>query len=1412
MTSCAMQGGQSCASLSGENAKMDDADFWPQFSAALGKHFLVAQRSRRWAWALLPPILCSGILCASWQVFLNTRWQARGYIFSTLGSLLLLLGMIPALQQNVVDLVSEKESKMKAMQTIYGLRRDAYWLSWLAYFFVCSVGSTAATLSLLTGFSGIFQHSDVQLLALVLLLGHLQIITVSCCLSVAFNKADFAARTMHFTSVVFVIFASGVCSIFRGGDSHMYYMASAVPTVSVHSALSSTFWLEAGDEGLRWHTLTAECCLPAGKDRTFLPVRDSIACTLLSLVAAAVLLLFVCRLEDRSRAKGPCVQKDGAGSKSAVSVVDLVKSFDGKVVVDHLTLDVRASEIFALLGHNGAGKTTIINCLAGLMQPTSGSTAVNGWSSQHDAKRAWQELSVCPQESPLHEELTVEEHLAFFGALRGEGDMSNQLAGLSGALTALGLGGKQHDLTRHLSGGQRRRLWVATALLGRTSVVVLDEPSSGMDPPARRDLWDYLLKMRAAGRTVVFTTHYLEEADWYAKRKAILAFGRVQAVGTSRELKVKFGAGYHLKVEVSAAASRENMAEELPESSAASPLVALPAVRELVLRHVPAATEAHSSEAVPFSSCRFVLPFSAINALGSLLGELDRLREERLADSSFDYSLQMTSLEDVFMKLGQDAADISGDSTGSGNTCSSAIDREARVGGVSAEASRQDVPFWESMLALARVRVISLCADSKTLKCQLLLPGILLLVAFIRSSKATSMSEPIFVILCPLCYSFAAAGVGALLVKEREMKCQLLCISQGLSARAYWIATLGVHATALLPLAGAVPILAAAFDTPYLNGPGLPLIVAECLIYPVVAVAFACAASLLFATAEGAMKCLPLLSFACVAVPSSAVFALRILGGAKRSASALADVLHYAFSLADPLYGLAGVLIHVISMSNPETQDNGGCSSGPYGGGQQCPKASAGPKSPPPGVLEHFASKAAFPLFCSPLVVVVMMAWLIRRGRPGAQSQATCPNGAKEENYEHKEDEDVAAEAQRIRRGLAQSQQVASPGVHGLATAPALEGDALTCVDLRHTYVAQEGFNHAVRGISLGIRSGERFGLLGPNGAGKTTTLSILTGELWPPTSGSIFVEGKNVAVAGHKVLYSRLGLCPQIDALWPELTGRQHLLFYGRVKGVPEEVLGAETEAILSRLGLTAHDADRRSETYSGGMKRKLAAGIALIGRPRLLVLDEPTAAVDAAGKRHLWQVIKQGGVHQTTLITTHSMEEAEALCDRVAIQVLGRIRCLGSPTRLRLRHGRGYRLELLTGSLEEKSMPGEKPEVAALSRQSVLENFVRDRISADAILVESGPGRCLFELPPSQPAGSTGAAAGAANPADATAAARAATLSPAAALTLIAAQRQALGIDDYCLWQPSLEQVFLRFAREQLDCEAPGDGVQGG
>ncbi|KAI4541292.1 hypothetical protein MG293_008434 [Ovis ammon polii] len=333
------------------------------------------------------------------------------------------------------------------------------------------------------------------------------------------------------------------------------------------------------------------------------------------------------------------------------------------------------------------------------------------------------------------------------------------------------------------------------------------------------------------------------------------------------------------------------------------------------------------------------------------------------------------------------------------------------------------------------------------------------------------------------------------------------------------------------------------------------------------------------------------------------------------------------------------------------------------------------------------------------------------------------------------EDEDVARERERVVQG-------------------ATQGDVLVLRDLTKVYPGQR--TPAVDRLCLGIPPGECFGLLGVNGAGKTSTFRMVTGDMLP-SGGEAILEGHSVAqepAAAHR----RMGYCPQSDAIFELLTGREHLELYARLRGVPEAQVAQTASYGLARLGLPQY-ADQPAGTYSGGNKRKLATAVALVGDPALVFLDEPTTGMDPAARRFLWNsllaVVREG---RSVVLTSHSMEECEALCTRLAIMVNGRFRCLGSAQHLKGRFGGGHTLTLRV----------------PLSRSKSAANFVAQALPG-AELREAHGGRLRFQLLPGG------------------------RCTLALVFGLLAACGAEHGVEDFSVSQTTLEEVFLYFSKDQ-------------
>jgi len=1111
---------------------------------------------------------------------------------------------------------------------------------------------------------------------------------------------------------------------------------------------------------------------------------------------------------------------DGAGEGSqalALRLTDLVKSFGSHKAVDGMSLEVKRAEIFALLGHNGAGKTTAINCITGMLPITSGSASVCGVDVSTDLQEARRHLSVCPQDNPLYLEYSVDEHLSFFAALRG---VSGRAAGeaIRDALEALGLAEKRRARVSTLSGGQKRRLWVATSLLGDTPVVFLDEPTSGMDPANRRKLWDLLVRMKASGRCILFTTHYLDEADVLADRKAVLDQGKVKAVGTSMELKREFGLGYHLRVIGMRGSSAEAQGR----------------VRDLLKSHIPSATDeavrdedrAQATDAP--STWSFILPYDQTEKFGPMLLDLERRAPELQVA---DFSMETTTLEEVFMALGQAGGDSAGmdgqalrvvvpadfDPSRPVRVTHPETQQEVEVqlpagaqpgqmlevvlpaAGVEVElASPQErvpVPWATSMQAVLALRFRQVLQKPRSLLATMVVPaGLLLLNGWGLSQQLQALTVPGGGRSRQLALGISGAGAGlwmsislgialpyfaTSLVLDRVQRCLYVATSQGLRLSAYWVGTFLSNYLHFLVLSFMVPACLIVFDAPYYSEVDTILqYLPAALFCPVPMLLFAYSASRLFSSTEACSKFMPSISLLASLVPFLCVYIMTFLGltlqigsitsgpdgidqGRMQQGKTLhkwANLIHWIMCFIDPFYLLPGTFAAIgLSMLSQFAQKT---------------SAEFGIE------LELFFPSLAGSYVAVPLVgaatlslgLCLLLAWDTARfwGLLVRSLWAPEPEDTETQMQDLEAgaslgqqsflapDEDVQREKQRVAS--------ASPGSF-----------AVMYKDLVHTYnPGSRREVRAVRGISLGVSHGECFCLLGPNGAGKTTTLDVLTGAIFPPTNGEVYI-GRHAATASREErneALKSLGNCPQVDPLWPTLTGRQHLLFYAKVKGLPPHLCAPQAATILRALGFSDFDADKPTDGYSGGMKRKLSLAIALIGSPPTMLLDEPSAAVDAAAKRHLWRVVKRREPGQTVILTTHSMEEAEALSDRLAIQVRGRLRCIGTPDHIKMTHGAGYQLEMLTNS----------------TSQTGVEEFVQS-LCPSARLLESHEKRFLFQLPVLRAVG-----------------AKAGELSLASLFVKMQEATHSIGLRDYSISRPSLEQVFLRMSREQEELEERG------
>eukprot|EP00466_Bigelowiella_natans_P015839 jgi/Bigna1/33997/e_gw1.4.41.1 len=297
-----------------------------------------------------------------------------------------------------------------------------------------------------------------------------------------------------------------------------------------------------------------------------------------------------------------------------------------------LSMRIYSGEIVALLGHNGAGKSTTIGILTGLFAPTKGSLLWVGGRDlmvhMDDFRRV---MGVCPQTDILFDELTVREHLEFYAMLKGvpSGGVDNEV---KTKLSELDLNERRDAQAKTLSGGQKRRLSIAIALIGGSRVIFLDEPTAGVDPLSRHQVWSLLQRYKQQQRMMILTTHHMDEADLLGDRIAILASGRLKCYGSSLFLKNRFGSGYRLDMVKS------------------HPTVPTSSITSVVRRLIPGATMP-SAAAMQAQQVSMVLPYGEVAAFSRLFKVLEET-ESDIGVSHFGISL--ATLEEVFFKIAQE--------------------------------------------------------------------------------------------------------------------------------------------------------------------------------------------------------------------------------------------------------------------------------------------------------------------------------------------------------------------------------------------------------------------------------------------------------------------------------------------------------------------------------------------------------------------------------------------------------------------------------------------------------------------------------------------------------------------------------------------------------------------------------------
>ncbi|NWW43952.1 ABCAA protein, partial [Pedionomus torquatus] len=1064
-----------------------------------------------------------------------------------------------------------------------------------------------------------------------------------------------------------------------------------------------------------------------------------------------------------------------------------------------LSLNIYEGQITALLGHSGAGKTTLLNMLSGLTLPSEGSATIYNYklSETGDREEIREMIGICPQFNVQFEVLTVKENLKTFAEIKGirPKEVEQEVQNI---LELLDISGIQDTQAEKLSGGQKRKLSIGIAMLGKPQLLFLDEPTAGLDPLSRHRVWS-LLKERRAGRVVLFSTQFMDEADILADRKAFISHGRLKCVGSSLFLKKKWGIGYHLsRIHVSESCDVEN-------------------VTSLVKRYIPNVIFSGHSQ----YELRYKLPLENVNKFPDLFRDLDSCSDQGV----INYGVSMTTLEDVFLRLEEEATVNQEDEhvlgeewAEAGPRCPEEMEPGSLLLADTGKAAVGGLALWRQQVsAMAWVHFLQLKSSVKNLRSILLLYVVFLLPLVLQLSLAAAWqsvsvwelsSARYFLPLGKrarsettslLVHNATGAGIedfihrlesqditveitseeniteelkhnGAIKVVSVLFSCSLksyrftvLChvevvncfpvlvnvISNALLRALnstvhiriwnhpffsivnpqFWdyfvsfylvymlllfpgfpphfamgyMQDYKVRARAQLRISGLLPsaywcgqalvdiplcwlLLFSMFGLPFAmnnkilgNVGSLFLLIMGTFGYGISSVLLIYLISFIF---HKRWNC-DFWSFILIVVSIWLDIVLRVMDFLVDTTASL-----YVVSLLVPVYPLMGVTFHLEQVS-------GGTGPG--------------------GKAVNVATSFFQPYIHSVGFIFLLRYLEIKYGRAILRKDPVFRiSPRRESSHQHpeeleEEDEDVKAERTAVRNAIA---------------APAHEEESVIIVSnlCKEYKVKQAGSvlkkkkKTATKNVSFCVKKGEVLGLLGPNGAGKSTAIKMITGETTPTAGQVLMKRGDGATSRLQDRAPAFLGYCPQENPLWPDLTVQEHLRVYAAVKGVCKEDTAAAVDRIVNALQL--QDCLRKkTRKLSAGVTRKLCFAVCMLGNPTVLLLDEPSTGMDPNGQRRVWKMIRAALKTKETgaILTTHYMEEAEAVCDRVAIVVSGQLRCIGSVQYLKNKFGKSYLLEIKV----------KDPELTDLLHAEIL------RIFPSAARQERFPSLLVYKVP---------------------------------------------------------------------------------
>ncbi|GAB5368462.1 hypothetical protein AAMO2058_001321300 [Amorphochlora amoebiformis] len=1416
--------------------------------------------------------------------------------------LIFAFGYVWPVTRIVKSIVEEKELRIKEGLKIVGLHASSHFMSWFTTYFLISL---AYSILIVLASTSVFKFSSPFVVFLFFWIYGNVLFAFSWAVGSIFNKASIGS-TMGALLYLGAFF--GFFGIATDADAGTKQAACLSAPICFSFGLQNFIQFESVSTGVTMNNI--------GTEYQNISVSTIFAFLILDLVLYIVVALYMERVVPTEFGtqlppwffllpswwfgkgsqifpKGVPLKANGerdfgeyyepiSDGKIGVSILGLKKRFptqaEDEAAVRGLDVDMCVSQITALLGHNGAGKTTVINMMTGMLQPTGGDALIFDRSILTEMRNIRADMGMCPQHNILWDYLTVREHLLVYGRIKNVTPFSRLDEVAKTLIKEVGLTEKANVISKNLSGGMKRKLSVAISLIGESRVVFLDEPTSGMDPYSRRNVWE-MLKRSKQGRVLILTTHFMDEADYLGDRIAIMDKGKLVVCGTPLYLKNQFGVGYNLAITVTG-----------------DPTDAC----ECVERHIPTATML----SIVAGEVAYQLPKKDSNKFADLFEDLDKHLVEYNVDA---YVISMTTMEEVFLRVGKGEAvnmetsretlrkqksrvmlkeikiqeikhDIKDNfekkekenkieetkhdqgtlekgkeekkseenqldqgtlekvkkkksveiqlyqgtvekgeekkieetkhdqgtlDKGKENkieddhgTLEKKSDEKLKDSVVKSfhlghhdknliKIDTKPVPFYTHVAIMLQKRWDQSKRDTSVFLWQIVYPSIIIIAgigllklalggfrqdislnvsqynspnrvplgsgaypilatigdqsnplllnattpdgnsltqeggcsftsgatavsdedisryllctwetyketrygsygtngnttitsiffnttgswaapifmnlynqaqmrstpgvsrnakidvtlsAFPRTDQQDSLSTIYVALIAAIGFAFMPANVARSVVHEREIKSKHLQIISGVPLAAYWTANFIWDVALILP-AGLLSIAwFQAYDIENLGGEAGGALVLGMILYSMSIVAFTYVVTFGFKSE--------------VVAQNTCLLIYILIGGILLVASQVLDIISSTRDLNEqlkfiyrlfPSFCLGEVILNLL------TRDSVFLFGEP---------------------LEVWDLKiVGYPMIYMACLFFGFLGMLFTIELIISSPSLYAWFFSSSKTIDVKEDEDYEGSGY-----ISKGKQDVDNEVKRVQESTLSHMDAITVLGLRKVY----GDKAAVKDMWFSVPKGQCFGFLGTNGAGKTTTLKMLTGDE-VPSKGTARLNGLDV-LENQREVRKKMGYCPQFDALLPNMTARETLRMFARIKGVLSEELERYVDRLIKRLNLTPY-ADKPCKGYSGGNMRKLSFGIALIGGPPVVFLDEPSTGMDPVSRRFMWDLISGTLADASVILTTHSLEECEALCQRIGIMVSGKLRCIGSIPHLKKEFASGYQVRV--------------------------------------------------------------------------------------------------------------------------------------